>query len=183
MTEDEFIRYALGRSPTAEELARLQVIKSAARSSGIDPAIFPVLFGMRERADYSDLPSKIRDAGADAAQLIDCAINRGPTENDRIQLARFRAHIHEVVEARKFDRHHMRTQIALSSMIVAAMFTFGMVCGTQIAVARGIVSDEIYRLERLGAGWELYRSQLRPEDADRADRFIGHHMVYLPNPR
>jgi hypothetical protein len=183
MTEDEFVRFALGRSPSSEELARVQVIKSAARSSGIDPAIFPVLFGMREQTDRADLPTKIRDAAADAVEMVSRIIERGPTESERKEFARFRVDLAEVVRARQLSRRHERQQVGLAAAIVGAMFIFGVLCGSRIAVAEGMVNDEVYRLERLGAAWELYHSQLSSQDASRADRFMARHMIYLPNPR
>jgi hypothetical protein len=77
--------------------------------------------------------------------------------------------------------------LGMAALIVTFVFAGGVWAGGAIGYGRatssGAVSDPVYRLEQLGAGWEAYRGTLSQTDRARADGYIHSHAVYLPNPR
>jgi hypothetical protein len=91
-----------------------------------------------------------------------------------------------IAERSKFSLEQTRS-LGVASVIVAAVLALGLWLGTSLgyerATASGAVSDEVYRLELLGAGWESYRGTLSAADRASADAYIGHHKVFVPNPR
>ncbi len=147
------------------------------------------------RARKKEFEAQLEQLKDAAARMADASMKAQFSEEDAKLRQRFMISIESVLKDYKnkllsersaFTKEQARS-MGIMGVVVLAAFTLGGWAGVTLgydhATASGAVSDAVYRLEQLGAGWSGYRATLSAAAQAEADTYIAHHTVYLPNPR
>ena len=144
------------------------------------------------KREYEKLVSELR---TEAVKLAEAAMRSQFVEEEaknRLRIttsidSAFKAYRDKLFAERSRLSKEQTRSLGIAAVVVALTLGVGLVGGLWLggvrAVAIGAVSDGVYRLEVLGAGWEQYRSTLSMAQRLAADRYMAHHTVYVPNPR